>query len=396
MSTLASVVRRHGPEYLERHGASVLPSHVRATQQISICRTAALGGHLGQCESCQKQHLLYHSCGHRACPQCGTLQTTRWIARQGELLLPVPYFHVVFTLPSELRRVVRSNQKALLPVLFRAAYDSLSELCQDPRFLGAQIGAMAVLHTWTRRRKWHPHVHMLVPGGGLAADGETWVPVPTRRKRYLVPAAALSDKFRGRFMALARKALPAGQMPSVPEKKRWVTFAKPVVYGADEVIEYLGRYVHKTAIGNHAVVAFDDQTVTFKYTDSRDHQRKLMTLPAHEFLRRFLQHVPPRGFHRVRCFGLLQSHHRTTLKRLQLLLATPEAGDENLAPERTAEPPRAICLSCGERALVKGRRLTPAACLLLAAEQKEQSASPGPARARAPPHLAGAVRARAA
>ena len=181
LSTLAEVVRRHGPEYLERHRASVLPSQARAVQRISSCRTAALGGHLGHCESCQEQHLLYHSCRHRACPQCGTLQTTRWIERQRELLLPVPYFHVVFTLPSELRRVVRSNQKALLPVLFRAAYESLAELCQDPQFLGAQIGALAVLHSWTRTLEWHPHVHMLVPGGGLAADGETWMPVPTRR-----------------------------------------------------------------------------------------------------------------------------------------------------------------------------------------------------------------------
>jgi len=379
------MVRRHGPEYLERHGASVLSSHVRAIQRISICRTAALGGHLGRCESCQEQHLLYHSCGHRACPQCGTLQTTRWIERQRELLLPVPYFHVVFTLPSELRRVVRSNQKALLPVLFRAAYESLSELCQDPRFLGAQVGALAVLHTWTRTLEWHPHVHVLVPGGGLAADGATWVPVPTRHKRYLVPANALSKKFRGRFMALARKALPKGQMPSVPEKKRWVTFAKPVVQGAEQVLEYLGRYVHKTAIGNHAVVAFDERTVTFRYTDSRDHQRKRMTLPTHEFLRRFLQHVPPRGFHRVRCFGLLHSRHRATLRRIQLMLAIPEGGHENVAPQEIAEPRRAICPACGERAMVTVRRLTPAQCLVLAAEQELQAASPGPTKARAPP-----------
>lgn len=394
MSTLTEVVRRHGPEYLERHGASVLPSHVRAIRRVSICRTAALGGHVGRCESCQAQHLLYHSCRHRACPQCGTLQTTRWLERQRELLLPVPYFHVVFTLPSELRRAVRSNQRVLLPVLFRAAYDSLAELCLDPRFLGARIGALAVLHTWTRTLGWHPHVHMLVPGGGLGVDGETWVPVPSRCKRYLVPIRALSAKFRGRFMALARQALPDGQMPSVPAKKPWVTFAKPVVRGAGQVLEYLGRYVHKTAIGNHAVVAVDERTVTFRYTDCRDHRRKLMTLPADEFLRRFLQHVPPKGFHRVRCFGLLQSRYRTTLRRLQLMLSTTPAGTEKVASQATAEPSRTRCPACGERALVKGHRLTPEACLAFSAAQQPEAL--GLAKARAPPLTSNSIRTQAA
>lgn len=304
MSLLAEVVRQHGSAYLKHYDGAVLPSHVRALDKIGVCRTAALGGHLAHCESCDAQHLLYHSCRHRACPQCGTLRTTQWIESQRELLLPVPYFHVVFTLPDELRAVVRSNQKTLLPVLFRAAYESLAELCRDPHFLGAElIGSLAVLHTWTRTLEWHPHVHMLVPGGGIAADGETWLTVPGRKKRYLVPVRALSKKFRGRFMALARKALPKGQMPHVPAKKRWITFAKPVVQGAEQVIEYLGRYVHKTALGNHAVLATDEHTVTFRYTDSRTHERKLMTLPAFEFLRRFLQHVPPKGFHACGVLG---------------------------------------------------------------------------------------------
>jgi Putative transposase/Transposase zinc-binding domain len=362
VSTLTEVVRRHGPGYLERFGASVLPSQVRAIHRISACRTAALGGHIAHCEQCNQQHLLYHSCRHRACPQCGSLQTTRWVERQRELLLPVPYFHVVFTLPSELRSIVRAHQKALLPVLFRAAYESLSELCLDRHFLGAQIGALAVLHTWTRTLNWHPHVHLLVPGGGLAADGETWVNVPRRSKRYLVPVAALSKRFRGRFMALARKALPDGQLPPAPKAKRWITFAKPVVAGADKVIEYLGRYVHKTAIGNHAVLAFDDRTVTFRYTDSRDHRRKQMTLPAHEFLRRLLQHVPPKGFHRVRCFGLLHTQHRVTLRRLQLLLAKPEDAPEPISSQQVDQRRYARCPACGTPTLIRGRRLTPAEC----------------------------------
>lgn len=397
MTTLTEVVRQHGPAYLEHYGAAVLPSHARAVRQISVCRTAALGGHLAHCESCQREHLLYHSCRHRACPQCGSLRTTEWIDRQRELLLPTAYFHVVFTLPSELREVVRSNQKVLLPVLFRAAYESLAELCRDSHFLGAElIGALAVLHTWTRTLGWHPHVHMLVPGGGLAPDGESWVSAPRRKKRYLVPVHALSHKFRGRFMALARMALPQGQMPSIPAKKRWVTFAKPVVQGADKVIEYLGRYVHKTAISNHAIVAADDQSVTFRYTDSRTHHRHLMKLPASEFLRRFLQHVPPKGFHRVRCFGLLHPRHRQSLRRLQLMLGRAPVLNETpiSGAEASAAPLR--CPSCGALALMKGRRLDAAECHAWASQHDSKSPRPGLATARAPPPLNGLSRRRVA
>ena len=271
----------------------------------------------------------------------------------------------------------------------------LADLCQDRRFLGAQIGALAVLHTWTRTLGWHPHVHMLGPGGGLASDGETWLPAPKRSKRYLVPTEALSLKFRGRFMALARKALPKGRMPSVPEKKRWVTFAKPVVQGAEQVLEYLGRYVHKTAIGNHAVVAFNERTVTFRYTDSRDHQRRLMTLPAHEFLHRFLQHVPPRGFHRVRHFGLLQSRHRATLRRLQLMLAESQHAEHSVASQQRAELQHPRCPACGQHALVLRRHLTAAECSELTATPGHVD-PPGPAKARAPPRPRGSRRTRAA
>ncbi len=388
MSLLAEVVRQHGPAYLERYGDAVLPSHVRAIGKISVCRTSALGGHLAHCESCDSQHLLYHSCRHRACPQCGTLRTTQWIERQRELLLPVPYFHVVFTLPSELRDVVRSKQTVLLPVLFRAAYESLAELCQDPHFLGAQlIGALAVLHTWTRTLEWHPHVHMLVPGGGVAADGETWLTAPRRKKRYLVPVPALSKKFRGRFMALARKALPKGEMPSVPANKPWITFAKPVVQGAEKVIEYLGRYVHKTAIGNHAVLASDEHRVTFRYTDSRTHERKQMTLPVNEFLRRFLQHVPPKGFHRVRSFGLLHPQHRSKLQRLQLLLSRSRQTQEAVKDSRPENqtPQLARCPACGMLSLAIGRRLDAAECGAWAEAMTNRAGEPGLAKARGPP-----------
>jgi hypothetical protein len=379
MLRLADVVRRHGSAYADRFRASVLPSHVRALEDIALCRTSAMGGHLAACTQCGHEHLLYHSCRNRACPRCGHDATTRWLARQQQLLLPVPYFHVVFTLPSELRRLVRSHHKALLSVLFRAAFESLVSLCADPHFLGARIGALAVLHTWTRTLEWHPHVHMLVPGGGLAPDGRTWVSVPRRRKRFLVPERALAKRFRGQFLHLARRALPNVPFPEIPWDKRWVVFAKPVVHGADKVLEYLGRYVHRTATSDKAIVACDERAVTFRYRDSRDHRRKTMTLPAFEFLRRFLQHVPPKGFHRVRSFGLLHPEHRTTLQRLQLLLASRRSADIAMPPRPASM--KLVCPHCHRPALVLIRRFS-AADLVAFANTVPTAALD---RARAPP-----------
>ncbi len=380
MVCLADVVRRHGAAYLARHGPGVLPSHVRAMQAITRCRTAELGGHLAECPQCGKVHLLYHSCRHRACPECGHTATKRWVEGQRELLLPAAYFHVVFTLPSELRRLVRSHQKALLSVLMRTAFESLAALCADARFVGGQVGALAVLHTWTRTLEWHPHVHLLVPGGALAPDGRTWVGVKGRRKRFLVPVKALSKHFRGRFLHRARRALPREVFPDIPWGKRWVVFAKPVVQGPERVLEYLGRYVHRTALMGKAIVACDDESVTFTYRDSRDHQKKTMKLPGHEFLRRFLQHVPPKGFHRVRAFGLLHAAHRQTLARLQLLLAAPPApcAAGEAVPSGTSKQ---RCPVCQQALLLVSGRLSPAECLAWALRQEARV----DATARAPP-----------
>lgn len=381
MPRLAEVVRRHGPRYMQRFGATMLPSHVRALHDIIRCRTPALGGHLAECGACGREHLLYHSCRNRACPQCGHDAAERWVARQRDFLLPVPYFHVVFTLPAELRRLVRSHQKELLPVLFRAAFDSLAKLCMDPRFLGAQIGALAVLHTWTRTLEWHPHVHLLVPGGGLAPDGRTWLSVPRRKVLFLVPVKALSKIFRARFLHLARRALPSAPFPAIPWDKRWVVFAKPTVQGAEPVLDYLGRYVQRTALSDHALLSTDERSVTFRYRDSRDQQPKTMTLAAEEFLRRLLQHVPPKGFHRVRSFGLLHPEHRPTLFRLKLLLAPRAHTGTDPAP---ATAKAQVCPTCGTAALRLIRRLSAEQCLALAPDfTTEQLDSPG--LARAPP-----------
>ncbi|MBK8999537.1 MAG: IS91 family transposase [Myxococcales bacterium] len=370
-------MRRHGSAYLERFGASILPSHARALDAILHCRTPAMGGHVAVCAQCGAEHLLFHSCRHRACPQCGHDAAEAWVARQRKLLLPVTYFHVVFTLPAELRRLVRSHQTALVPVLFQAAFDSLACLCADPRFLGAQVGALAVLHTWTRTLEWHPHVHMLVPGIGLDADGVTIRTVPRHRKRFLVPVRALAKIFRARFLRLARRVVPSDELPQIPWGKPWVVFAKATVQGADKVLEYLGRYVHKTAIADHAITSIDDRSVTFRYRDSRTHERKAMTLPAQEFLRRFLQHVLPKGMHRVRAFGLLHPAHRGSLLQLQLALAQRPAPSS--APPTSLPRPRLRCPACnGSMRLL--RPVTPEACAAIVA-----ALGPATHRSRAPP-----------
>lgn len=359
---LAAVVTQHGPGYVERFGATMPAGHRAALHAIAACRTPMLGGHIAQCDHCGREHLFFHSCRHRACPRCGYDTTTHWLEGQRELLLPVPYFHVVFTLPQELRRLVRKHQRLLMGALFVAAFESLAKLCADEKYLGtARIGALAVAHTWARTLEWHPHIHMLVPGGGIAADGRTWLQPPRRRRLYLVPIKALSKIFRGCFLARVQRALPDITLPQELWTRPWVVFAKPVVRGADKVLEYLGRYVHRTALGDKAIAAVDEDSVTFTYRRSRDHQRRLMRLPPHEFLRRFLQHVPPKGFHRVRTYGLLHPSQRECLRRLQLLLSSPSA------PTQPPSPPKRLCPHCRRGSLHLVRRLTFADYLILLA-----------------------------
>lgn len=382
MPTLADVVREHGPAYQARFGASLMPSHVRAMRDIVGCRSTAMGGHLEHCTGCGERHLIYHSCRNRACARCGAERAAQWVSRQQDLLLPVPYFHIVFTLPAELRQAVRSHQKQLIAILFRAAFESLSRLCADERHLGGEVGALAVLHTWTRTLEWHPHVHLLVPGGALAANGQ-WRACRKRRKSgepYLLPAKPLSLAFWGRFMHLARKALPNVVLPDLPRQKRWVVHIKPVLQGGDHVLDYLGRYINRTAISERSLLSCDKHSVAFRYRDSRDGKRKLMSLPGQEFLRRYLQHVLPRGIHRVRAFGLLHPSRRVTLRRLQLLLGPKQHADE-ARPAPFAGGPRR-CTSCGGSDWHRGTRLGPLDCAALVTGAQSDRAG---AVARAPP-----------
>ena len=377
MTTVADVVRRHGPAYLTRFGRAVLPSHARALRDIARCRTEEMGGHIAHCEDCGAEHSRHHSCRNRACGQCGADRTDAWLRSQRELLLPVRYFHVVFTLPAELRFIIRSHQKPLLAALFRAAFESLSALCCDPRHLGGRVGALAVLHTWSRTLDWHPHIHMLVPGGALD-DGGAWRTARRRKKEFLVPVKALAKKFRGRFLFLARKAVPTVQLPDLQRKRKWNVFCKPSVQGPERVLEYLGRYVQKTALSNHAIMECADRTVAFRYRDSKDQRVRKMTLPPGEFLRRFLQHVQPRGFHRVRSYGLLHSSQRVTLRRLQLMLQPKAPVDSTLEQARVHRRPR--CPTCKSERLRVVRRIA-------VADRQPTAVKPNELRqlARAPP-----------
>jgi hypothetical protein len=350
MIELAEIVRRHGPEYLEKFGDRMPPSHKRALTAIAACRTEEMGGHLEACDHCGASRYSYHSCKNGSCPKCHTADTKRWLEKREMELLPVPYFHLVFTLPATLREVVRKNQKALYAVLFQAAAESLAKLGLDPKYIGGQLGMLAVLHTWTRAKEYHPHLHVLVPAGGLAKDG-AWRPA---RRKFLVPVKPLSLLFRAIFMKLARKTLPNGTFPQEVWDKEWVVFSKPTFKKTKKVLNYLGRYVHRIAIANENIIALENDHVTFRYQDSTTREWKTMPLAAMEFLRRFLQHVLPKGFHKVRYFGLLHPTNKVTLKRLQLLLMAKDLRRTTAIEQEVATRTEAVkvCPCCQEGIMV--------------------------------------------
>ena len=284
MVELADIVNAHGADYLKQFGDSMLPSHRRALFDIAACRTEHMGGHVAECPVCAHQEYSYHSCKNRSCPKCHGNDTKRWLEKREAELLPTRYFHLVFTLPSELRDIARSNQKKLYAILMQAAAEALLKLGHDGKFVGGKVGILAVLHTWTRALEQHPHVHMLVPAGGLDKDG-IW---RCARKKFLVPVEALSTGFRGRFMKLAKAALPEMVFPSEIWDKKWVVFCRPTFRKEKQVLRYLGRYVHRIAISNNRIESCEDGRVTFRYQNSDTQQWKRMSLPATEFLRRYL------------------------------------------------------------------------------------------------------------
>jgi hypothetical protein len=363
MGAIAEIFRQYGSQYLERHGDRMLPSHRKALRDILECRTEACGGHLFECEHCRKLHYAYHSCRNRSCPQCHGKQTEAWLDKRRAELLPVPYFHVVFTLPAELREIVRSHQGVLLSALMQAAAASLIKLAQDPRFVGGTISILAVLHTWTRALIYHPHVHCLVPGGGLAPDRSSWLGA---HDGYLVPVRALSPVFRAQFVALARKRLPDIDLPRSIWEKDWVVYTKPTVQGSEAVLRYLARYVHRIAISNPRILSVENGQVSFRYKPWSASAWKTATLAAEEFIRRYLQHVLPKGFHKVRLYGLLAPANRTLLDWARFLLTQDEDfGSDD--PANAAQFPNVakealpLCPHCALGRLIPVARLMPGA-----------------------------------
>lgn len=312
-------MRLHGDEYHDAHHPSVAQEAV--LRHIAACRTAVLGGHIEQCDSCGHARISYNSCRDRHCPKCQSLARGDWLESRLERLLPIPYFHVVFTLPDELNALVLGNKRLLLGILFTAAADTLKTIARDSKHLGAEIGFTAVLHTWGQNLLFHPHLHCVVTGGGLSPDGRRWIGT---RERFFLPVTVLGRLFRGKFLAALKSARDKGELQfdgstaclgtdaawarflTTLYRKNWVVYAKPPFGGPEQVFRYLGRYTHRVAISNRRIVAFEKGRVTFTLKDYKaDGRRKTMTVGAVEFLRRFLLHVLPRGFTRIRHYGIL-------------------------------------------------------------------------------------------
>jgi hypothetical protein len=347
---VADVFRKFETQFRESHGASLSGEQRRALRAIMICRTSALGGHVEECRKCGHRLISYNSCRNRHCPKCQAAARVEWLlARQAELL-PTQYFHVVFTLPQQFGLLALQNKRIVYSLLFRAASETLLEVAANPQHLGAQIGVLAVLHTWGQTLMHHPHVHCVIPGGGVSPDGARWIAC---RKNFFLPVRVLGRVFRGKFIDYLKQAFLQGQLSfrgdlsvlgSVPAFEQllnasvvtdWVVYAKPPFGGPEQVLKYLARYTHRVAVSNARLVAMEDEGVTFRWKDyAHGSVQRTMTLAGPEFVRRFLLHVLPPGFMRIRHYGFLANRCRTVkLAQCRALLGIfPEAPCDDLAP----------------------------------------------------------------
>lgn len=325
---MADIFRRFGPAYRQTHVQSLSGGQQRAMRAIELCRTAALGGHVEQCDACGHQRIAYDSCRNRHCPKCQSLARAQWLEDRQAELLNAAYFHVVFTLPEPIAAIALQNKKELYDILFRASADTLRTIAADPAHLGAEIGFLTILHTWGQNLMHHPHVHCLVPGGGIAPDGSSWIAC---RPGFFLPVKVLSRLFRRLFLAALQQAFTTGKLTfhgtlePLREAKAfgkylapvaqcdWVVYAKPPFGGPAHVLNYLGRYTHRVAISNHRLLRMAEGKVTFRWKDYQHAGAKgTMTLTADEFIRRFLLHVLPRGFQHIRHYGFLGNRYRAT------------------------------------------------------------------------------------
>ena len=339
---VADIFRARGDSFIDRNETRISYQQLKVMRAITRCRTAALGGHVDRCTRCGHQAISFNSCRNRHCTKCQAQARQRWLAKRERELLDTSYFHVVFTLPHELSTLALQNQRVLYDLLFRTSAATLLEVAADPRHLGAEIGFFGVLHTWGQNLLHHPHVHYVIPAGGPAPDHTQWV-----RPRYpfFLPVKVLNRVFRGKFVAGLRRAFHrhqlhfGGSLKHLADPKRfaaflrslfrtdWVVYAKPAFGGPTQVLRYLGRYTHRVAISNHRLLAFDGRNVTFRWRDyAHGNRKRKMTVSADEFIRRFLMHVLPRGFVRIRSFGFLANGHRAALLPLcrELLHMQPQ------------------------------------------------------------------------
>ena len=376
---VADIFRGHGAAWREANRGHVSLGQLKVMSAIERCRTAALGGHVARCENdaCGRTVIAFNSCRNRHCPKCQGSAAREWLAERQAELLPVPYFHVVFTLPAPIASIAYQNKAAIYGILFKASAETMLRIAADPKHLGARIGITSVLHSWGSAMTHHPHVHMIVPGGGLSADGQRWI---AGRPDYLLPVPVLSQLFRGLVLSMLLEAHGeerlkfSGEHAALTDGKAfkaflgplwssdWIVYAKKPFAGPGAVLSYLARYTHRVAISNSRLIAANADGVTFKYKDYRvegPERYKTMTLDPHEFIRRFLLHVLPRGFHRIRHYGLLASGTRAeNIAKARALLAVSPAAEANAAGTAEKADPEGLrvlpqpCPCCGGRMIV--------------------------------------------
>jgi hypothetical protein len=375
---VAEVIRADGEAFLAKHGARLTVVQRKALRDLAVCRTAALGGHVQRCADCGHERIAYNSCRNRHCPKCQALARARWLAREAEHLLPVEYHHVVFTLPAEVAELALANPAVLYEALFQAAAATLRDVAATPKRLGGRIGVLMVLHTWGQNLHHHPHVHGVVTGGGLSCNAQGDIDAQPRwvgcRPGFFLPVRVLSRVFRGKYLERLRQLFDQGKLRCAgrlsalanPERfteylrplynKEWVVYAKPPFGGPAQVLKYLARYTHRVAISSARLLTFAGAQVTFRYKDyAAGNRHKAMTLSAEEFLRRFVQHVLPRGFVKIRHYGLLANRHRQERLEIcrRLLLTAPVANLLDATARDAVEPPQEPCCpKCGGQRFV--------------------------------------------
>jgi hypothetical protein len=372
---VADIFRDHGAAWRSAHAGHVSLDQLKVMTAIERCRTAALGGHVARCEGCAHTLISFNSCRNRHCPKCQGAAAHEWLAEREAELLPVPYFHVVYTLPAAIRDIAYQNKAVIYDLLFKASAETTLTIAADPKHLGARIGFISVLHTWGSAMTHHPHVHMIVPGGGVSPDGSRWIAC---RPRYFLTVKVLSALFRRLFLKMLLAAHQAGRLQFFGDLTPladqaaftaylkplrsidWVVYAKKPFAGPRQVLRYLSRYTHRIAISNRRLIAADQNGVTFKYKDYRldgSARYKTMTLATGEFIRRFLIHVLPKGFHRIRHYGLLAKANRAAnIRQARKLLAVPPCSNELKAPQAAATEEQRVlplpCPCCGGRMII--------------------------------------------